>query len=186
MANRDDKAASPGRRAVLTGTGLAAAGFASSARAAAPPPTESRLIKQVVHNPDKAPGATNALIDVLHITPTSLDAGLRALCDQQPEQLPTDGVGTLKRKRFWADIDNSSYSPEILFGIPQDDGTVSGGLSIPNGLSILTGGSPDATVPALEAGSNFWPHHSRRERRGNKFIDRTPPPTTGTRDNRNR
>lgn len=64
-----------------------------------------------------APGSTNALIDVLHITPTSLDAGLRALCDQQPEQLPTDGVGTLKRKRFWADIDNSTYSPEILFDL---------------------------------------------------------------------
>lgn len=62
-----------------------------------------------------APGAINALTDVLRITPTSLDAGLRALCDQQPEQLPSDGVGTLKRKRFWADIDDCRYSPDVLF-----------------------------------------------------------------------
>ena len=61
------------------------------------------------------PGSTNALTDVLHIMPTSLDAGLRALCDLQPEQLPSEGVGALKRKRFWADIDRCSYSPEALF-----------------------------------------------------------------------
>ena len=62
-----------------------------------------------------APGGINALTDVLQITPTSLDAGLRALCDLQPEQLPSDGVGTLKRKRFWADIDNCGCSPDVLF-----------------------------------------------------------------------
>lgn len=62
-----------------------------------------------------APGTTNALTDVLHITPTPLDAGLRALCVSQPEQLPSDGIGTLKRKRFWADIDDCSCSPEELF-----------------------------------------------------------------------
>ena len=62
-----------------------------------------------------APGGTNALTDVLRITPTLLDAGLRALCDLQPEQLPTDGVGTLKRRRFWADIDDCGCSPETLF-----------------------------------------------------------------------
>ena len=61
------------------------------------------------------PGGTNALTDVLRITPTTLDAGLRALCDLQPEQLPTDGVGTLKRKRFWADIDDCGCSPDTLF-----------------------------------------------------------------------
>lgn len=66
------------------------------------------------------PGGINGLTDVLHITPTSLDAGLRALCDLQPEQLPDEGVGSLKRKRFWADITNCNCSPEVLFRLFTD------------------------------------------------------------------
>ncbi|MEO5816504.1 MAG: NAD-dependent epimerase/dehydratase family protein [Gemmatimonadaceae bacterium] len=62
-----------------------------------------------------APGATNALTETLGIEPTRLDAGLRALCDQQPEQLSNDGIGSLKRKRFWADITGNDCTPEALF-----------------------------------------------------------------------
>jgi nucleoside-diphosphate-sugar epimerase len=62
-----------------------------------------------------APGATNALTEVLGMEPTSLDAGLRALCDLQPEQLSSDGIGSLKRKRYWADITGCSCTPEVLF-----------------------------------------------------------------------
>jgi nucleoside-diphosphate-sugar epimerase len=62
-----------------------------------------------------APGATNALTETLGIEPTPLDAGLRALCDQQPEQLSNDGIGSLKRKRFWADITGTDDTPETLF-----------------------------------------------------------------------
>jgi NADH dehydrogenase len=51
----------------------------------------------------------------LGITPTSLDDGLRKLADLQPEQSPSDGIGTLKRKQFWADIVGSKHSPETLF-----------------------------------------------------------------------
>ena len=46
-----------------------------------------------------APGATNGLTETLGIEPTPLDAGLHALCDLQPEQRISDGVGSLKRKR---------------------------------------------------------------------------------------
>ena len=35
----------------------------------------------------------------------------------QPEQLPSDGIGTLKRKRFWADIVGCAHSPETLFAL---------------------------------------------------------------------
>lgn len=62
-----------------------------------------------------APEGTNALTDVLGIRPTPLDDGLRALADQQPEQLPDEGVGSLRRKRFWADIANCHQTPESLF-----------------------------------------------------------------------
>jgi uncharacterized protein YbjT (DUF2867 family) len=60
-------------------------------------------------------GGTNALTETLGITPTPLDEGLRKLADLQPEQSPSDGIGTLKRKQFWADIVGSKHSPETLF-----------------------------------------------------------------------
>ena len=59
----------------------------------------------------------NALTDVLGITPTPLDEGLRILADAMPEVLPSEGVGTLKRKRYWADIVGSPHTPESLFMI---------------------------------------------------------------------
>jgi NADH dehydrogenase len=57
----------------------------------------------------------NALTAVFHIDPTPLDEGLKKLADAQPEQLPQEGVGTLKRKRLWADISGSRLTPEELF-----------------------------------------------------------------------
>jgi uncharacterized protein YbjT (DUF2867 family) len=59
-------------------------------------------------------GGRNGL-ELLGITPTPLDVGLTKLAELQPEQLPSQGVGTLKRKRFWADIVGSKHSPETLF-----------------------------------------------------------------------
>ena len=56
-------------------------------------------------------GGVNALDTVLGVTPTSLDDGLAMLADAQPEQLPSDGIGALKRKRYWADIGGSAHSP---------------------------------------------------------------------------
>jgi uncharacterized protein YbjT (DUF2867 family) len=60
-------------------------------------------------------GQPNALTDTLHLVPTPLDVGLRRLADLQPEQLPAGGIGTLKRKRYWADIAGGSHDPEALF-----------------------------------------------------------------------
>jgi uncharacterized protein YbjT (DUF2867 family) len=48
-------------------------------------------------------GKPNALTDVFGIAPTRLDDGLRRLVNEQPDQLPSDGVGALTRKRFWVD-----------------------------------------------------------------------------------
>jgi NADH dehydrogenase len=42
-------------------------------------------------------------------------SGLRALAELQPEQLPSQGVGSLKRKRYWADVEGSTHTPESLF-----------------------------------------------------------------------
>ncbi|HKG96092.1 MAG TPA: DUF1990 family protein [Gemmatimonadaceae bacterium] len=57
----------------------------------------------------------NALVSVFHVTPTPLEEGLKKLADALPEQLPSEGVGAFKRKRFWADIAGSSLTAEALF-----------------------------------------------------------------------
>jgi len=62
----------------------------------------------------------NALTDVFGITPTPLDEGLRILADALPETLPSEGVGALKRKQFWADIAGSAHTPETLFALFRD------------------------------------------------------------------
>lgn len=59
----------------------------------------------------------NALTDVFGITPTPLDEGLRILADALPETLPSEGVGAMKRKQFWADIAGSVHTPETLFAL---------------------------------------------------------------------
>ena len=59
----------------------------------------------------------NALTETLRITPTPLDAGLRQLADLQPEQLPAEGIGTLTRKRYWADIEGSTFDADTLFAL---------------------------------------------------------------------
>ncbi|HEY6830359.1 MAG TPA: NAD-dependent epimerase/dehydratase family protein [Gemmatimonadaceae bacterium] len=60
-------------------------------------------------------GSSNALVDVFGITPTTLDDGLRRLVDEQPEQLPSEGTGTLTRKRYWVDVRGSRYDADQLF-----------------------------------------------------------------------
>jgi len=62
-----------------------------------------------------APGRPNALVEVLRIDPTPLDVGLQRLADLQPEQLPSQGIGALKRKRFWADITGTTCDADSLF-----------------------------------------------------------------------
>ncbi|HEX8189560.1 MAG TPA: NAD-dependent epimerase/dehydratase family protein [Pyrinomonadaceae bacterium] len=58
--------------------------------------------------------SANALTARLGVRPTTLDAGLAKLADSVPEQLPSEGVGPLRRKRFWADIQGSRHTPTAL------------------------------------------------------------------------
>ncbi|MFL6333651.1 MAG: hypothetical protein ACJ754_10115, partial [Pyrinomonadaceae bacterium] len=58
--------------------------------------------------------SANALTSRLGVKATTLDAGLTKLADSIPEQLPSEGVGPLRRKRFWADIKGSRLTPTAL------------------------------------------------------------------------
>ena len=73
--------------------------------------SELQMLKEGNRIPEGQPNG----LDLLGVTPTPLDEGLRRLTELQPEQLPSQGVGALKRKRFWADIIGAQHSPETLF-----------------------------------------------------------------------
>jgi uncharacterized protein YbjT (DUF2867 family) len=60
-------------------------------------------------------GGRNALVDVFQVKPTPLREGLRRLVDALPEQLPSEGLGPLRRERFWADIEGSRLDASGLF-----------------------------------------------------------------------
>ena len=62
-----------------------------------------------------APGTPNALTDVFGVAPTSVDTMVRRLIDEQPEQLPSHGVGTLTRQRYRVDVRGGSYDADRLF-----------------------------------------------------------------------
>jgi NADH dehydrogenase len=94
---------------------LASAAAAVADLVGAPlPVNESQITMLREGNVISAAGA-NALTGVFRIEPTTLEEGLKKLADAQPEQLPDEGIGTLKRKRFWADISGSKLTPEELF-----------------------------------------------------------------------
>ena len=78
------------------------------------PVTEDHIRMLVEHNVVRAPEG-NALT-LLGVQPTHLDTALRLLADALPEQLPSDGVGPVRRKRFWARILGSDCSAEELCG----------------------------------------------------------------------
>ena len=59
-------------------------------------------------------GSENALTAVFGITGLRLEEGLRKLADAQPEQVPGDGVGSLRRKRYWGEVRNSSMTPATV------------------------------------------------------------------------
>jgi NADH dehydrogenase len=56
----------------------------------------------------------NALTGILGVEPTSLETGLKALVQLEPETVPARGVGPLRRKRFWADIKKTRLTPREL------------------------------------------------------------------------
>jgi len=78
------------------------------------PFTEAQLDMLVERNVIPT-GQVNALSDVFGIVPTGLDDGLRRLANEQPAQLPSGGVGSLRRKRFWVDVRDGRFDADALF-----------------------------------------------------------------------
>ncbi len=94
---------------------LASAGTAIAEMVGMPLPVNESQLTMLREGNVISTGGGNALTSVFRVTPTTLDDGLKKLADAQPEQTPDEGVGSLKRKRIWADISGSKYSAEQLF-----------------------------------------------------------------------
>lgn len=100
---------------------LASAGTAVAEFIGMPlPVNESQLTMLREGNVIADPG-NNALTATFKIEPITLAQGLKKLADSQLERTPGDGVGSLKRKRIWADISGSRLSPEQLFETFKND-----------------------------------------------------------------
>lgn len=94
---------------------LASGAAALAGMVGAPLPVNEDQMTMLKEGNIIAENGENALVAVLGITPTTLDDGLKKLADAQPEQMPEEGVGSLKRKRIWADISGGNLSAEELF-----------------------------------------------------------------------
>lgn len=94
----------------LVGAGAAIAGLVGVEL----PVSKEQLTMLREGNVIRTPGG-NALTAVFKLEPTHLDEGLRLLADSQPEAVPGEGVGALKRKRFWADITGGTMPVDELF-----------------------------------------------------------------------
>jgi uncharacterized protein YbjT (DUF2867 family) len=79
------------------------------------PPVSDAQVSMLTEGNVIDPGGRNALTDVFAIAPTRLDDGLRWLAEDQPEQLPDDGVGDLRRKRFWVELRDTRLDADQLF-----------------------------------------------------------------------
>ena len=57
----------------------------------------------------------NALGDVLGVAPTHLADGLARLVNEQLDQLPSEGTGTMRRRRYWVDLHGARFDADALF-----------------------------------------------------------------------
>lgn len=95
LPNRDDIAALPGRRSLLTGATVAAVGLASSTRAAAPA-KDGGIIKQVVHNPDKGPNSGTHALRLRNVSEWMFFAGHSAIGAHGEILFPGDAIAQMR------------------------------------------------------------------------------------------
>jgi len=100
---------------------LARAGAGLAEKVGVDAPVTVDQIKMLVEGNVIPPEGSNALTDVFGIPPLPLPEGLARLADTLPEQLPSEGRGTLHRQRYWADIRGSRLDADALFEMVRRD-----------------------------------------------------------------
>ena len=111
-----------GRRPAALYTPELLARLATSAAEALglPFPIDDAKIKMLIEGNVIDPPDSNALRTIFGVTPTSLRDGVTTLADDQPEQEPAAGVGSLEQKRFWADIRGSNLDAKGLMTVTRE------------------------------------------------------------------
>lgn len=99
---------------------LASVGLRAMRAAGIDPPIAEGQLDMLREENMIAEGHPNALFEELGVTATSLDEGLRRFIDEQPIQLPEEGVGSLQQKIFAVDIRPSRYDAPRLFEYLRD------------------------------------------------------------------
>jgi NADH dehydrogenase len=101
-----------------------------------------------------SPGGVNALTEVFGVEPTSLDDGLAALADSQPEAMPSEGSGDLRLHRYWVDISGSQHDAESLlrlvrseFGTLADDDLMKVGVEPGSAAELDEGATLTLAIP---------------------------------------
>ncbi len=79
------------------------------------PPFNEQQLQMLQEGSVLQNGTPNALTHVFGVTPTPLDEMVRRLAREQPDLLPSEGVGALTRKRFWIDIHDGAFDADRLF-----------------------------------------------------------------------
>jgi nucleoside-diphosphate-sugar epimerase len=93
---------------------LASVGLKVAEAVGASPPVNTGQLTMLTEGNLIDPHGRNALTDVFGLKPTPLSAGLAKLADSAPEQLISEGVGRLFRRRYWADIRGTRYTAREL------------------------------------------------------------------------
>jgi NADH dehydrogenase len=83
---------------------LASAGVSLASTLGVETPATIDQITMLLEENVIADGKENALTDVLGVEPTPLAEGLAVLVDVVPEQLPDEGFGPLRLRRYWTTI----------------------------------------------------------------------------------
>jgi nucleoside-diphosphate-sugar epimerase len=86
----------------------------------------------------------NALGDVLGVAPTHLADGLARLVNEQPEQLPSEGTGTMRRRRYWVDLRGARFDADGLFEYLKEHF----GALLPAAVSMAARSGPPSTAEA--------------------------------------
>jgi NADH dehydrogenase len=79
------------------------------------PPFNEQQLQMLQEGSVLRDGTPNTLVEVFGVAPTPLDEMMRRLAQEQPEQLPSEGVGALTGKRFWIDIRGGALDADELF-----------------------------------------------------------------------
>jgi NADH dehydrogenase len=93
---------------------LASAGVSLAATVGVDTPATVDQITMLLEENVIAEGKVNALSDVLGVEATPLDEGLAVLVDVIPEQLPDEGFGPLRLRRYWTTIVGSRLTASQL------------------------------------------------------------------------